>query len=198
MSCEFELFHSSQSRSSRVLWLLLELDIAFKLTRVSISRPDGTGFSDPLNPHPDGKVPALRHNDTVITESGAIMLYLTDLHLSHGLGVGVSSPVRGEFLSWIFWYGNVMEPVYLFEYCGLSEDQFLYSNFRSVNEVVQRLSYTLKTQPYLLGNQFTCADLLISYPFLMFDDSIPSCPEIKSWLDRCASRPAFIESLEKD
>ena len=73
------LIHAPMSRSSRILWLIDEMGIADLITikTVDIVRSDGTGRSDPANPHPEHKVPVLFHDDTMITESGAIMLYLT-------------------------------------------------------------------------------------------------------------------------
>lgn len=75
------LFHAPQSRSSRIVTLIDEMGIADKVdTRiVTIPRRDGSGGRDPANPHPEGKVPALLHDGTLITESPAVIQYLTGL-----------------------------------------------------------------------------------------------------------------------
>jgi len=72
------LYHAPRSRSFRSLWLLEEIGQPYELKNVSIRRGDGSGARDPSNPHPHGKVPALRHDGTTVFETPAIALYLTD------------------------------------------------------------------------------------------------------------------------
>src|SRR5262245_66236261 len=72
------LHHAPQSRSSRILWLLEEVGATYQIALTNIPRPDGSGASDPKNPHPDKKVPALVDDGVLVTESAAIVLYLTD------------------------------------------------------------------------------------------------------------------------
>ena len=76
------LHHAPRSRSSRIVWLLEELGAECEIVYTNIARMDGSGDEDPANPHPDKKVPALVHNGALITESSAIVLYLTDLKRS--------------------------------------------------------------------------------------------------------------------
>jgi glutathione S-transferase len=61
------LSRSSQSRSSRIIWLLEELGADYELVITNIPRQDGSGAADPRNPHPDGKVPALVHDGGLVT-----------------------------------------------------------------------------------------------------------------------------------
>jgi glutathione S-transferase len=73
------LYHAPQSRSSRMIWLLEELGQPYEIRPVSIFRPmTGAGSPDPTNPHPDKRVPALEHDGSLVAESVAIVLYLTD------------------------------------------------------------------------------------------------------------------------
>lgn len=74
-------FHAPQSRSSRIVTLIDEMGIQDQVqtTIVTIPRIDGSGGRDPANPHPEGKVPALIHDGTLITETAAVILYLTAL-----------------------------------------------------------------------------------------------------------------------
>ena len=80
-----KLIHAPMSRSSRILWLIEEMGIGDKvqIEPVGIRRFDGSGQRDPANPHPEGKVPALIHDRTLITESGADRKS-TRLNSSHG------------------------------------------------------------------------------------------------------------------
>ncbi len=69
-----------------MIWLLEELGADYEIAYVEIPRADGTGAPRSTQPHPDKKVPALVHDGALITESAAIMLYLTDLFPDAGLG----------------------------------------------------------------------------------------------------------------
>jgi glutathione S-transferase len=116
------LIHAPLSRSSRIVTLIDEMGIKdwVKVEPVTIVRTDGSGTPDTTNPHPEGKVPLLIHDGTVIRESGAIIQYLTDMFPDAGLGRPVGHAQRGEYISWLYWYGSVMEPVLIFEALGLA------------------------------------------------------------------------------
>jgi glutathione S-transferase len=66
------LYHAPNSRSSRIVWLLEELGTDYIIRPVSIFRPmTGQGHSDPANPHPDQRVPAIEHDNALITDPWA-------------------------------------------------------------------------------------------------------------------------------
>src|SRR5690606_16783202 len=99
------------SRSSRIIWLLEELGATYEIRPVSIYRSlSGTGQPDPANPHPDKQVPALQDGETLVAESVAIVLYLTDAFPAAGLGPLPGETGRGEYLTWLTWYLAAMEP----------------------------------------------------------------------------------------
>ncbi|NUB45194.1 glutathione S-transferase family protein [Fertoebacter nigrum] len=183
------LFHAPHSRSSRIIGLIHEMGIANKvdIRIVTIPRQDGSGGRDPANPHPEGKVPALLHDGTLITETAAIILYLTALFPESGMAPAPGTAARGEYLSWLFWYGSVMEPVMVFNAAGL-EHPFLTATFRGVPELTARLATALANRPYLLGDSYSAADLLVHSPYAWFRDETPADPKISDWVDRCMAR----------
>ncbi len=185
------LIHSPLSRSSRIVTLIDEMGIQdwVKIEPVTILRQDGSGGRDTANPHPEGKVPLPIHDGAVIRESGAIIQYLTDMFPDAGLGRPMGHPQRGEYLSWLYWYGSVMEPVLVFEALGLSQPS-LARTFRGVSEVTAKLSAALQHQPYLLGDSYSAADLLVQSPYAWFKDATPDDPTIKDWVARCSARPS--------
>jgi glutathione S-transferase len=180
------LYHAPMSRSSRIVTLIDEMGIAdqIKIVPVSIVRFDGTGQRDPNNPHPEGKVPVLIHDGTMITESGAIILYLT-------------APLRGEYLTWLFWYGSVMEPVLTMAAAGISHP-FMTAGIRGVAEVTDRLAKALERGPWLLGDTYSAADLLVHSPYFWFKDATPDVPAIRDWVARCQSREAVARTRAAD
>ena len=104
------LYHAPQSRSSRIICLLEELGVPYRIQPVSIFRPmTGEGYPDPANPHPDQRVPAMVHGDTLITESVGIALYLGDVVPEAELAPAVGSAGRGAYCSWLGWYACEME-----------------------------------------------------------------------------------------
>src|SRR5262249_58314846 len=105
------LHHAPQSRSSRILWLLEEVGATYQIALTNIPRPDGSGASDPKNPHPDKKVPALVDDGVLVTESAAIVLYLTDKFPAARVGPVAGDPLRGPYPSWLPDYARVVEPV---------------------------------------------------------------------------------------
>ena len=193
-----KFYHAPRSRSGRIHWLLHELDVPFELCRMDIPRQDGSGARDPDNPHPEGKVPALEHEGELVTESGAILLYLTDLFPDRRLGIAAGEAGRGAFLTWLFWYGAVVEPVYIAEVLGVAGHPVALASFRSRAEVADRLIARLQAGPWLMGRRFTAADILLCSPYLWFPQATPDHPAVRDWLDRCTSRPAFIAAQEAD
>jgi glutathione S-transferase len=191
-------YHAPKSRSGRVHWLLHELDVPFELRGMDIPRQDGSGARDPDNPHPEGKVPALEHDGQLVTESAAIMLYLTDLFPDRRLGIAAGEAGRGAFLTWLFWYGAVVEPVYIAEVLGVADHPVARASFRGRAEVADRLIAGLATGPWLMGERFTAADILLCSPYLHFPEATPDHPAVRDWVQRCIARPAFVAAQDAD
>ena len=191
------LFHAPMSRSSGIVTLIDELGADVDIRQVSIPRRDGSGQTDPANPHPEGKVPFLVDGTDTVRERGAIALYLTDQYPEAGLGPIEGSPQRGEYLSWLFYYQGVMEPVFILHAAGLSHPM-VSASLRDMEAMLARLSEALETRPYLLGERYSAADLLCSSPFQWFSDLLPDNPNIRDWVARCADRPAVKRTLERD
>lgn len=191
------LYHSPKSRSTRVVALLKELNAldAVKIEIVTIPRQDGSGARDPKNPHPDGKVPFLVHDGVEIWESSAIMLYLADLFPDAGLNIPQGDKKRGAYLSWFAWYSGVMEPILVLEVAKLSHP-VIETTFRSSLEMKKQLVKSLTDQPFLTGNEFTAADLLVQSPYSWFGK--PGDPVIDAWVDRCMARPGLLYANEFD
>lgn len=193
------LIHAPNSRSTRILHLIHEMGIEdrIEIKPVGIIYRDGSGAPDPQNPHPEGKAPALIHDGTVITESGAIMLYLTALFPESGLAPKPGTPERGAYLTWLFWYQGVMEPVMWFSGMGI-EHPGLHRNFRGIAEVQSRIRKALSRGPWLCGETYTAADLICGSAFTFFPQFVPDEPAFRDWVARCAARPALARAKAED
>ncbi|NJM81375.1 MAG: glutathione S-transferase family protein [Tabrizicola sp.] len=192
-------FHSPNSRSSAIAALIEEMNIAdWVETRiVTIPRQDGSGRRDPSNPHPEGKVPALVHDGHVITERGAIILHLCTLFPDSGLSPAPGTAAWGEFISWMVWYQGVLEPVVIFEGAAL-DHPWLTSTFRSHKEAVARIRAALDRGPWLMGDTYSAADLLVHAPYAWFKEAAPDDPTIRDWIARCMARPTGRKILDRD
>jgi glutathione S-transferase len=192
------LYHAPRSRSSRILWLLEEVGASYDIAYVDIRRGDGSGAADPRNPHPDKKVPALAHDGALVTESAAIVLYLTDLFAESGIGPAVGDGRRGPYLTWLAYYAGVIEPVVHFGYFGLDEHDGLRSTFRGRAELDRRILDALEQRPYLLGETFSAADIMISSMGHFARDLLPEGRAVDDYLERCNARPALVDANAKD
>ena len=193
------LYHAPFSRSTRIVALIHELGLQdrVQIEPVTVSRADGSGGRDPKNPHPEGKVPLLVHDGAVIRESVAIALYLSELAPEAGLARPVSAADRGPFLSWLSWYSGVLEPVIVLTLCEL-EHPVLTTTFRGLPEATERLADALERNSYLMGDDFTIADLIITSTFSTLPHLMPDNPDIQGWVARCANRPAMQAALAYD
>ena len=194
------LYHAPNSRSTVVVAALHEMGVADKVTvRItSIPRVDGSGGVDPANPHPEGKVPVLDHDGTIVWERPAILTYLSDL-FPQAPGVRpAGAPQRGPFLSWLAYYGDVVEPVFILKAAEL-EHPYINTGLRGYAEVRGRLARTLEDgRDYLLPDGFSLADLLMASPFMWFRDFLPQDPSIRAWFERVESRPAVRAAVARD
>lgn len=168
-----------------------------EVRRVSVIGRDGTGAVDPANPHPEGKVPALVHDGTIVTESGAIMLYLTALFPEAGLAPGPGTARRGDCLTWLFWYQGVLEPVLWMAMFG-ADHSGLHRNFRGLEACLARLHSALGKGPWLCGADFTAADLTCALVFGFLPRFLPSDPLIRDWVARARARPSVAHAKAFD
>lgn len=194
-----KLYHSPNSRSTGILSLLrlMGKETEVDIETVHIKRQGGLGQLDPKNPHPEGKVPVLQVNGQIIRERGAIILWLTD-HFDSPFGRGPEDPTRGEYMSWLFYYGSVLEPILYLTYLDIADNPMIHDWCRDQDTVFATLEAALSKHAFLVDDTFSAADLLVSSPFQWFPDLIPEQGLVRDWFERCmaAQDTAFIESYE--
>jgi len=192
------LYHAPRSRSSRIIWLLEELGADYELKITDIPRMDGTGAPDRANPHPDKKVPALVDDGVLITESIAIVQYLIDKFPAAGLGPPIGDAKRGPYLSWLAYYAGVIDPVVSLEFAGLADNSVMQRAFRDRPAMDRRILAGLDPGPYLLGAQFSGADILVASMGQFMRTLLPAGERVDAYLERCNGRPALVRAYAKD
>src|SRR5262245_18375471 len=194
------LYHAPQSRSSRFLWLLEEIGQAYEVKLVAIRRGDAGGSAAAYREvHPHAKVPALDHDGVVVSESSAIALYLADAFPAVGLGPRIGDPKRGPYLTWLAYYTGVLEPAFVTRVLGFTTTNST-TGWAPTEEVMAHILGQLSRGPYLLGDEFSTADILHGSTFALFRGHplFPADPVLTAYVDRLQARPAYQRALEKD
>ena len=195
------LYHAAPSRSSIVHWMLEELGQPYELQMVSFKKGENRQPAY-LAVNPMGKVPALKHGDTVITEAAAICAYLADEFPQAGLNIPVGDPRRGTYLKWLFFGPSCVEPAITERAFPRKEPPMRSSlGFGDFDTVVDVLANAAAAaSPYLLGKSFTAADVVIGSGLrwgTMFK-LLPERAEFKPYMATLAERPALRRATEKD
>jgi glutathione S-transferase len=193
------LYHAPRSRSSRFIFLLEELGAPYEIKPMTIRRGDGSGALDSANPHPHGKVPAIRDGETVVFESAAVALYLTDKFPAHKIGPLAGDPLRGAYLTWLAYYAGVMEPAWMSAFRQWDVPRGT-AGWVKTDEVMEFVNRTLAQGPYLLGESFSAADILVGTTFALFMGSplLPKTPLLEAYVKRIVERPASIRAQARD
>ena len=193
MTAPLTLYHSPGSFSSRILWLLEELEADYAIELVSYPKADGSN-ADPRNPHPHGYTPALEHDGQIVTETGAIALYLTDLFPQSEAGVPAGHPLRARYLTWLFYQVGLTEPlVYMKGHQLLAQDAAMSHLDRAM---MRHIEATLAAGPHILGERFTAVDILYMSLFEHARPLLGAAPWLDAYLAR-ADRPARRRAIAK-
>jgi len=194
------LYHASPSRSSIVLWMLEEIGQPYDIKLVTLSKGENMK-PEYLAINPMGKVPALKHGDTVITEAAAICTYLADEFSDKKLNVPVGTPRRGEYLKWLFFGPGCLEPAVIDRAAPRKEEarraMLGYGDFDTTMNVIAK---AVEKGPWLMGEQFTAADVVIGSQIRwgMIFKMLPERKEFSDYAARIAARPAAQRAAEKD
>ncbi len=195
------LYHAPRSRSSRIVWLLEELETPYQIEIVPIMRGDGTGAPAPdsyLGIHPLRKVPAIKLNNEIVYESGAICLYLTDAFQKKEIGPLPGHNDRAEYVRWLFLYAGALEPAATARFRGWDKDPAGtgFGKFEDIEAIIAR---QLESSPYMLGERFSAADILYGSAVLFFRGSLfPQRKCYDDYLARLSARPAYVRAQAKD
>ena len=193
------LFHAPKSRSSRFIFLLEELGAPYEIKIVNIRRGDGSGALDTANPHPHGKVPAIRHGSETVFESPAIVTYLADAFPDAGLAPRPGEAGRGAYLTMLAYYGDVLEPAFVSKFLKVSVPRGT-AGWVEVDEAMAFIDKTLTAHPYIAGDKFTGADILYATTFGMFAQNpmMPKFASIDAYVKRVLDRPAYARAQERE
>lgn len=187
-----KLYWSPRSRSFSALWLMEETGQPYErvLTDISTGAQKTLEF---LKINPMGKVPALQDGDVAMAEASAICAYVAERYPEAKLAPPLGDPRRAKYLQWLFFAPSCIEPAILQVYAKLDIPS-VSAAWGSTTQVFDVLENALEKGPWLLGDEFSAADIAIgsgiNFAIRLFR-MIPTRPAFDRYLDACAARPAF-------
>ncbi len=191
-----KLYGTSKSRSARSLWALEELGVKYEHVPVEVSQAKS---ADNLKRNPNGHIPVLEDDGLTLFESMAINLYLAEKYGKPPLWPS-GAEQHGKAYQWSFWGMTEIEPrlmTVLVNRVFLPPDQrdekAVAQALEAIKAPLKVLDDTVKSHPYLLGNDFTIADLnvasVMSFAMIAKID-FSAVPAAQAWLNKCLGREA--------
>jgi len=188
------IYGVARTRAFRALWIAKELDLDYEHVPIEIG-PAGARKADYLAINPNGRLPAIDDGGFVLWESLAITLYLAKKH-----GRLYPTTLEGEAKAWQWTLWSVQEVdrgvnIWSLHAVRLPpadrDPQRLAEALKVLEGPFRVLEGTLADRPYLLGEDFTVADLNVSAVISRaIDMDLSATPRVGDWLKRCLDRPA--------
>ena len=193
----FTLYMRSGSGSAAVEAVLAECGAKCKLVEVPRS---GQGFEDYLAINPRGEVPSLRlPDDSLMTESAAIVIYLADQHPQANLAPALDSPLRASYLRWMLYFASAvyMADLRFFYAARYSVDPAAESGIKAkaetdLNRDFDIFANALGQGPYILGEVFSAVDLYAAMLMSWMPDVnalFARHPNLETYYKLIAARP---------
>jgi glutathione S-transferase len=197
MAQELVFYTNPMSRGRIVRWMLEEVGQPYRTELLdfgSIKTPDYLAIN------PMGKVPAIKHGDTVVTEGAAICAYLADAFPQAGLAPPLDD--RGAYYRWLFFAAGPIEAATTnkslgFEVKPEGERMAGYGNLMTVLDAMES---AVSDTAYVAGDAFSAADVYFGSQigFGLRFGSIDPRPAFQAYWDRISSRPAAKRANEID
>jgi glutathione S-transferase len=193
------LYHAVPSRAATARWMLEELGEPYALKLLDLKAGDQRK-PEYLALNPMGKVPTLVDGDTVVTEVAAICCYLADAYPKAGLAPAIGDKRRGPYLKWLFYGPSCVEPAMTDKAMKREPVPRSTAGWGDYDTVIGVLRSAVAKGPWLLGEQFTAADVVIgsAIRFGTTFGMLPEIPEFVAYRERILARPALQRQLALD
>ena len=200
MTDSITFYTNPMSRGRIVRWMLEEVGHPYET--VVLDYESGMKSPDYLAINPMGKVPAIRHGDTVVTEGAAICAYLADMFPDAGLAPPSGNERRGPYYRWLFFAAGPVEAAVTAKSLGLlaPPDKKSMAGYGSFEDTIDALETAVRDGPYICGDQFTAADVYVGSQIgwgMMFG-TMGKRPAFEEYFARISSRPAAVRAAELD
>ncbi|HEY8380329.1 MAG TPA: glutathione S-transferase family protein [Nannocystis sp.] len=200
MTDELVFYTNPMSRGRIVRWMLEEVGQPYRTELLEY----GTTMKSPeyLAINPMGKVPALRHGDTVVTEVAAICAYLADAFPEAGLAPAPTDRLRGPYYRWLFFAAGPLEAAVSNKSLGFEPppERRAMVGYGSLADVLNVLERAVDGREFIVGDRFTAADVYVGSHIawgLQFG-TIERRPAFERYAERLSGRPAAVRAREID
>jgi glutathione S-transferase len=200
MADELVFYTHPMSRGRLVRWMLEEIGQPYRTELLQY----GTTMKAPeyLAINPMGKVPAIRHGDTVVTEGAAICAYLADAFPQAGLAPPPGDRRRGPYYRWLFFGAGPFEAAATNKALGFEvpAERKVMAGYGSLAEVLSAVEGAVTQRDYLTGDSFTAADLYLGshVGWGMQFGTVERRPAFEAYWKRLSNRPAAVRAKEID
>ena len=200
MADDLIFYTHPMSRGRIVRWMLEEIGRPYRTELLEF----GTTMKSPeyLAINPLGKVPAVRHGDTVVTECAAICAYLADAFPKAGLAPPPGDRSRGPYYRWMFFTAGPVEAAIMDRMLGIEVpgDRAAQVGYGPLETMVSALERALSESDYIAGDAFTAADVYVGSNVgwgIQFG-TLEAGSGLKSYWERIGARPAAVRAREID
>ncbi len=212
-----KVHHLNDSRSQRVLWLLEELGLPYEVVRYERDARTRLAPATLRAIHPLGKSPVIQDGDVTVAETGTIVDYLLDVYGEGRLRPAAGTEDARRFTYWLHYAeGSAMPPLLLKLVFGLlprrapglmrplvkqiSDKALAGFVDPQLRDHVGFWEAELARSEWFAGDQFTAADIMMSFPVeagadRAFDPA--DRPRLRAFLSRIHARPAYRRALER-
>lgn len=200
MTDELVFYANPRSRSRIVRWMLEETGQPYRTEVLEY----GTTMKSPeyLRINPMGKVPAITHGETVVTEGAAICAYLADVLPQARLAPPPHDRLRGPYYRWLFFAAGPLEAAVTNNALNVNvpQERERMVGYGNIATVLNTLEAALSDREYLVGDSFTAADVYVGSHLgfgLMFG-SIEKRAAFERYVARLSARPAAVRARQID
>jgi glutathione S-transferase len=197
MTDAIAFYHNPQSRGRIVHWMLEEVNAPYEIKVVDFDKKEHKS-PEFLAINPMGKIPAIVHRNTVVTECAAICAYLADAFPSAGLAPALDDPQRGTYLRWLFFGAGCVEPAiidHMFSRPPPSRPTAMgYGNYP---DTLNTLEKAVSPGPFILGERFSAADVYVgsAIGWGLAMKAVEPRPAFAAYVERVSQRSAYKRSM---
>ena len=198
-----KLFHAKGSRSVRIIWLFEELGLDYELVHLERGKPS----PEFIKASPFAKIPAIQDGDLLLSESVAIVQYILMKYGEGRLHPETNSKDYAHYLHWLnFGESTLVLPIAdilkntMFRPKEHRHQYSLDSAIKSFEGLLKTMDPMLSEQDFLVGNQFTAADIINGYTLrlasnLKLLNDAEGTKNVCDYYRRLESRAAFQKAI---
>ncbi|MCC8937663.1 glutathione S-transferase [Bradyrhizobium sp. Arg68] len=198
--------HLGKSQSERIVWLCEELEIPYELQRYARDPVTMLAPADYKALHWIGTAPVITDGGLTLAESGAIVDYIIARHGGGRLALKPDHPDFAQYLHWFHFANGTLQAQLgrnmILNRLNLPADNpMLMATKARVDRSFDLIDARVRDNNYLAGDEFTAADIMTGFSLTTMRYFLPydfgRCPNIRAYLGRIGSRPAYRRAMEK-